>query len=161
MRRIFSRTISDRDSGRRRLALWLIVAVAAPGCRSEHKDRIPEGNTKPPSVRLIEPQSRNIVRIVGQPSFIESYERTSIYPKPSAYIQKWSVQHIADKVAKSDVLATLLRTRSWSSKARDEEGGRLARSGAGTLAKEVVEVAKANVAAAEARLEEAGAILDK
>ena len=44
---------------------------------------------KPPTVRLIQPQVRNIVRRVGQPSFIESYERTSIYPKLTGYIEKW------------------------------------------------------------------------
>ena len=62
-------------------------------------------------MRLIQPRTRNIVRTVGQPSFIESYERTSIYPKPTAYIQKWIVD-IGDKVAKNDVLATLFAP-SW------------------------------------------------
>ncbi len=158
MRRIVSRTISESDSGCRRLALWLIVALAAPGCRSEHKI-VFEGNTKPPSVRLIEPQSRNIVRIVGQPSFIESYEHTSIYPKPSAYIQKWSVD-IGDKVAKNDVLATLFAPELIEQLGTKKAAVLLDRERV-ALAKEVVEVAKANVAAAEARLEEAGAILHK
>ena len=44
--------------------------------------------------------------MIGQPSFIESYERTSIYPKLDAYIEKWKVD-IGDKVKKGDVLATL------------------------------------------------------
>ena len=52
------------------------------------------------------PRSRDIVRIVGQPSFIESYERTSIYPKLTAYIEKWKVD-IGDRVKKGDLLATL------------------------------------------------------
>ena len=99
-------------------------------------------------MRLIQPQVRNIVRVVGQPSFIESYERTSIYPKPTAYIQKWIVD-IGDKVKKDDVLATLfvpeLVEEHGTKKATvvlDQE--RIA------LAKEVVEVAKADVEAAEA-----------
>ena len=154
----FSRTISDRDSGRRRLALWLIVALAAPAAVANRKIEF-EGNTKPPSVRLIQPRSRNIVRIVGQPSFIESYERTSIYPKPTAYIQKWIVD-IGDKVAKSDMLATLFAPELVEQLGTKKAAVVLDRERV-ALAKEVVEVAKANVAAAEARLEEAEAILDK
>ena len=43
---------------------------------------------------------------VGQPSFTQSYERSSVYPKMNAYILKWIVD-IGDKVKKGDVLATL------------------------------------------------------
>ena len=57
-------------------------------------------------MQLIQPEVRNIVRVVGQPSFIEAYERTSIYPKLTGYIEKWNVD-IGDKVKKGDVLATL------------------------------------------------------
>ena len=46
------------------------------------------------------------MRIVGQPSFIESYERSSVYPKMSAYIEKWNVD-IGDRVKKGQTLATL------------------------------------------------------
>ena len=110
-------------------------------------------------MRLIQPQVRKIVRVVGQPSFIESYERTSIYPKPTAYILKWIVD-IGDKVKKDDVLATLfapeLDEELGTKKAAvvlDQE--RIA------LANEVVEVAKAEVKAAAARLKEAEEILRK
>ena len=158
MRRILSRTISDRAAGRRRLVLWLIVALAAPGCRREEKIEFAR-NTKPPTVRLIEPRARNIVRVVGQPSFIESYERTSIYPKPTAYIQNWIVD-IGDKVAKSDVLATLFAPELVEQLGTRKAAVVLDRERV-ALAKEVVEVARANVAAAEARLAEAEAMLDK
>ena len=154
-----SRAADSRSRHRRPpLVLWLMAVLAASGCRHEPEIEF-TGNTKPPAVRLIQPQARNIVRVVGQPSFIESYERTSIYPKPTAYIQKWIVD-IGDKVKKVDVLATLFAP-SWSrSSARRRRpscstGERIA------LAKEVVEVAKADVEAAEARLKEAEAILDK
>jgi len=60
----------------------------------------------PPTVRLIQPPVRNIVRVVGQPSFVDTYEQTAIYPKMTAYIEKWIVD-IGDKVKKGDVLATL------------------------------------------------------
>ena len=83
----------------------LLAALAAPGCHGEHKTEV-KSVSKPPTVQVIRPQVRNIVRRVGQPSFIESYERTSIYPKLTGYIEKWNVD-IGDKVKKDQVLATL------------------------------------------------------
>jgi HlyD family secretion protein len=144
--------------GGRALALFLTAALAASGCRREPEITF-NRSTKPPAVRLLEPQERHIVRVVGQPSFIETYERTSIYPKPIAFIDKWNTD-IGDKVKKDDVLATLfapelveeLRTKQ-ALVALDRE--RIA------LAKEVVEVDKADVQAAEARLSEAEQILAK
>jgi multidrug efflux pump subunit AcrA (membrane-fusion protein) len=110
-------------------------------------------------VRLTRPQVRTIVRTVGQPSFIESYERTSIYPKLTGYIEKWNVD-IGDKVKKGDVLATLFvpelvedfGTKKATVKLDEERV---------ELAKKMVEVADADVKAAAARLEEAKAILAK
>ena len=158
MQRILRNPFSDHRAGCRRLVLWLLAALATPGCHHEKEIEFAT-DTKPPTVRLIQPQARNIVRVVGQPSFIESFERTSIFPKPTAYIQKWIVD-IGDKVKKVDVLAKLfapeLVEELGTKKAAvvvDQE--RIA------LAKEVVEVARADVTAAEARLKEAEAILDK
>jgi len=158
MRRIPAPTFSNRAAGGRRLVLWLMAALAAPGCRHQAEIEFITA-TKPPTVRLIQPQVRKIVRVVGQPSFIESYERTSIYNKPTAYILKWIVD-IGDKVKKVDVLATLFapeRVEELATKKAavvlDQE--RIA------LAKEEVEVARAEVQAAEARLQESEAVLDK
>ena len=145
-----------------RLCRWLLfgllAALAAPGCGHETKI-VFTNDEKPPTVQLIQPQVRNIVRVVGQPSFIESFERTSIYPKPTAYIEKWNVD-IGDKVKKGDVLATLFvpelvedHETKEASIVLDQE--RIA------LAEEMVKVATADVQAAEARLKEAQAILDK
>ena len=108
-------------------------------------------------MRLVQPQVRDIVRVVGQPSFTQSYERSSVYPKMNAYILNWIVD-IGDKVKKGDVLANLfvpeLVEDHGTKKATvvlDQE--RIA------LAKAVVEVATADVEAAVARLEEARAEL--
>ncbi len=158
MRPIHSPAFPDRGTGAHGLALLLMLGLAATGCNREPEIAFPKG-TKAPSVQLIEPQTRNIVRVVGQPSFIESYERTSIYPKPTAFIEKWNVD-IGDKVKKVNVLATLfapelveeLETKK-AAVVLDKE--RIA------LAKEVVEVEKAEVQAAEARLSEAEMILGK
>ena len=96
---------SYRGAARARVVFGFLAGLAAAGCGQQAKIEFTDV-AKPPSVEVIMPPIRNIVRVVGQPSFIESYERTSVYPKPSAYIQKWIVD-IGDKVKKNDVLATL------------------------------------------------------
>src|SRR3569833_2946780 len=78
------------------LVSCLLAALAAPGC-GHHEKAEYTTVSKPPTVRIIQPEVRKIVRVVGQPSFIESYERTSVYPKLTAYIDKWIVD-IGDKV---------------------------------------------------------------
>ena len=161
MRRDLWPMVPYRSAYRCWLLFGLLSALALPGC-SHHKGEGEVGftsATKPTTVQVINPPVRNIVRVVGQPSFIESYERTSIYPKPTAYIQKWIVD-IGDKVKKGDVLAILFapelieedKTRQ-AAVVLDQQ--RIA------LAKEVVEVAKADVAAALARVKETEEILAK
>lgn len=142
----------------RGLAVVAVAALAAPGCGHEDQAHY-VSVSKPPTVQVIHPEVRNIVRVVGQPSFIESYERTSIYPKLTGYIEKWNVD-IGDKVKKGDVLATLFvpelvedfGTKKATVKLDEEKV---------EFALKVVKVAEADVAAAEANLAEAKAILDK
>ena len=134
----------------------LLATLAIPGCHHEKKS--PHGSVaEPPTVQLIQPQVRNIVRVVGQPSFIQSYERSSVYPKMNAYILKWIVD-IGDKVKKDDVLATLFVPELVEDHGTKKATVVLDRERV-ALAKVVVEVAKANVKTAEARLEEARAEL--
>jgi HlyD family secretion protein len=151
-------TVAEHAAPSRRPGSWLVVglaaALAAPGCRHQAEPHAPSV-MEPQAVQLVQPRARTIVRVVGQPGFIESYERSSVYPKMNAYIQKWVVD-IGDKVKKGEVLANLfvpeLVEDHGTKKATvvlDRE--RVAR------AKVVVEVARANVKAAEARLEEARA----
>ena len=67
----------------RRLPLDLLRCpgrAGAPGCG--HQAKVDFSTvSKPPTVQVINPPVRNIVRVVGQPSFIEAFERTSIFPK--------------------------------------------------------------------------------
>lgn len=140
------------------LALLFLTACAAAGCHRDPEISFARA-TGAPKVRLIEPQSRHIVRVVGQPSFIESYERTSIYPKPTAFIDKWNVD-IGDKVSKVDVLATLFAPELIEELQTKKAAVVLDRERI-ALAKEMVEVQKADVQAAEARLSEAETILAK
>ncbi len=138
--------------------LCLLAALATAGCGEEEKSHY-TSVAEPPTVRVVQPEVRTITRLVGQPSFIEAYERTSIYPKLTAYIDKWIVD-IGDKVKKGDVLATLFvpelvedfGTKKATVKLDEERVD---------LASKLVEVAEADVKAAEAQLVEAKAILAK
>jgi RND family efflux transporter MFP subunit len=140
------------------LPLLVAVALAAPGCGHEEKSTYASA-TKPPTVQVMRPETTKIVRVVGQPSFIESYERTSVYPKLTGYIEKWIVD-IGDKVKKGDPLAYLFMpelvedfgTKKATVKLDEERVD---------LARKLVEVADADVKAAKARLDEAKAILAK
>jgi HlyD family secretion protein len=150
--------IPDRSPGGRLPAFWLLAVLAAPGCGHKEKTNY-TSVSKPPTVRLIQPEVRNLVRVVGQPSFIESYERTSIYPKLTGYIEKWNVD-IGDKVKKGDVLATLFvpelvedfGTKKATVKLDEEKV---------ELARKMVDVADADVNAAKARLDESKSIMGK
>jgi multidrug efflux pump subunit AcrA (membrane-fusion protein) len=150
--------VLDRPAALGLAALGLLVALVAPGCHGQRPVTL-KADDKPPTVQVIRPQVRNIVRNVGQPSFIEAYERTSIFAKPIAFIKEWKVD-IGDKVKKGQVLATLFvpelvedHLTKGATVVLDRE--RIA------LAEEVVRVARADVEAAEARLKEAVSILDK
>ena len=71
MRRALWSTVSNRSAGCRRLVFWLLAALVAPGCGHEAKIDFTTVS-KPPTVQVINPPVRNIVRVVGQPSFIEA-----------------------------------------------------------------------------------------
>ncbi len=156
---------------RHRLLLWVAPVIVIGGCLtlwfSWGRSGEPEGKHEaatgsvadPPMVKLLQTPVKTIVRTVSQPSFVEAYERTSIYPKMTAYIEKWCVD-IGDKVKKNDVLAKLFVpewVEDWETKKAtvklDEERVQLARK--------LVKVAEADVKAAEARLLETKAILDQ
>jgi HlyD family secretion protein len=140
---------------------WLalcLLAVSAAGCEKSEEAAAPS-ILEPPMVQLIQPQYRNIVRVVGQPSFVEAYERTSIYPKVTGYIEQWHVD-IGDRVKKGDVLCTLYvpelreeRESRWRTVKLDEERVR--------LAEQQVKVADAQVKSARAALKEAKEIVEK
>ena len=110
-------------------------------------------------VRITRPHTRDISRTVGQPSFVESYERTSIYPKLSGYIKKWYVD-IGDRVKKNQVLADLFVPEVEEDCQTKFEAVELAQERV-TLAEEKVKVANANVKVAKARLQAAKEILDQ
>jgi multidrug efflux pump subunit AcrA (membrane-fusion protein) len=136
------------------VALGLLAALSAPGCH--HKEESHYASVaRPQDVHLVQPEVRRIVRTVGQPSFTQSYERSSVFPKMNAYIEKWLVD-IGDKVKKGETLATLFVPELVADHGTKSATVVLDRERV-DLALKVVEVAKAEVLAAEARLEEAQA----
>ena len=158
MRRAPWLAVSDRWPDCRPFMVWLVVALAAPGCGGKPKSAH-MSVAEPPTVQVIQPSFRKIVRLIGQPSFIESFERTSIYPKLDAYIEKWKVD-IGDKVKKGDVLATLFVPEMVEDYGTKNATVELDKSRI-EQANKLVKVAEANVEAATARLVEAKAILGK
>jgi HlyD family secretion protein len=150
--------VFDRSAGYRGLVVLLLAALTAPGCGHEVKIDF-KTVTKPPTVQVINPPIRNIVRVVGQPSFIESYERTSIFPKLTGYIKEWKVD-IGDRVKKGQTLATL-----FVPELEEDYETKIATVGLDEqrieLALKMVKVAEAEVKSAEASMAEAKAILDK
>ncbi|WP_165223874.1 efflux RND transporter periplasmic adaptor subunit [Aquisphaera insulae] len=136
----------------------LALAFAIAGCSKKEEKAAPSVAT-PPEVQVTRPAARTITRVVGQPSFVQSYERTSIYAKLPSYIEKWHVD-IGDVVKKGDVLADLFMpelVEEWDSRKAtvvlDTEKVR--------VAEKDVEVADAQVKAAAAKLDEAKAMLAK
>jgi multidrug efflux pump subunit AcrA (membrane-fusion protein) len=141
------------------VALCALAALAATGCGHGHHEGEVKSVAEPPSIRVTKPQKRTIVREVGQPSFIEAYERTAIFPKVTGYIEKWYVD-IGDKVTKGQVLADLFVpeiAEDYETKGATVELDKQKVE----LAKKVVLVAKADVKAAEAQLAAAKAILEQ
>ena len=143
---------SRRSAGSAVLARW--PPSSASGCGHEAKIEFKSVAEAPDRAGRSSRTVRTIVRVVGQPSFIESYERTSIYPKLTGYIEKWIVD-IGDKVKKGDVLATLFVPELVEDFETKKATVELDQANGSTLAQKLVEVAEADVKAAEARVAEA------
>ena len=158
MRRNTWPRVLRRCTRARWLVLALLAAMTAPACSRQAPVEAVQASL-PLTVHVTRPEARNIVRVVGQPSFVESYERTSIYPKLSAYIKKWYAD-IGDKVKKNQVLADLFVPEVEEDCQTKYEAVELAEERV-RLADERVKVADANVSVAMARLEAAEKILDQ
>ncbi len=157
MQHAFRPYLQSHSPRRCRLGFWILAVLATSGC-SKEKQKTAPSVSEPPALHMIYPELKSISRVVGQPSFVQSYERTSIYPKVTAFIQKWNVD-IGDRVQKGDVLADLfvpeLREQWETKKATvklDKEKV--------ALALKMVKVAEADVKAAEWHVAETQRVLD-
>ncbi len=141
-------------------ALWLLAALSATGLLRRRRHRSSSWIvSEPPSVQVIRPPVRTIVRVVGQPSFIQAYEHTAIYAKLTSFVEKWVVD-IGDRVKKGDVLAHMFMpelVQEHETKKADV-----------ALAKELIaratnldDEANADVLAAESQVAEAQSIIGK
>jgi HlyD family secretion protein len=153
-----SRWLSGRLILRRLLALSALSMLAASGCGREEKSNYKSVATVP-TVQVLRPPQIDILRKVSQPSYIEAYERSSVYPKMTGYIEKWIVD-IGDKVKKGDTLATLYVPELVEEYGTKKATVKLDQERV-DLALKVVEVARADVKAAKAALDEATAILSQ
>jgi HlyD family secretion protein len=142
----------------RKISCCLFAALALSGCHKRSAHTASPVSDKP-AVRLVRPEVRELVRSVGQPSFIDSYEQTAIYAKLPAYVQKWNVD-IGDRVKKDALLATLyipeLEQECRLKQAQVEMDESLV-----SQAKELVAVAEGNLQAAIAKVAETKADVGK
>ena len=105
-----------------------------------------------PAVQSVKPQRRTITRHVGQPAFIDAFERTSMYPRISGYIRKWNVD-IGDVIKKDQVLAELF--------VPDLEAEYQQKQAEVVQEKAMIDVAEQSVGVAESKLESSRADLEK
>ena len=87
----------------RRVCIMMLILLVG-GC-SRPVPPAPKARLRP-EVRVVAVAKRSIVRISGQPGFIEAYEQTSIYPRVSGVVDKWMVD-IGAVITKEKVLAHL------------------------------------------------------
>ena len=144
--------------GYRWLILGLLAAIAAPGCGHEAKV---EFNTvsKPPTVQVINPPIRNIVRVVGQPSFIEAYRAHLDLSQAHRLYQGMESRH--RRQGQEGSAAGLPLCSRARRRPQDEAGDRRARQRAGPAREEDRRRRRRRRQGGRARLEEAKAILDK
>jgi RND family efflux transporter MFP subunit len=136
------------------VALVLLGVVGLSGC-SPRQPAVAGSVTPVPTVHLVKPETRDLVRTVEQPGFIEAYEQTSIFAKVAGFVSAWKVD-IGDRVGKDDLLATLAipelvaeHEQKLAQVVLDEEQVK--------QAEKLVQVAQSNLQAATAQTAEAEA----
>ena len=133
------------------LTILGLSTLSFAGCSKNTEHAKPSPNM--PEVTLVKAETRNILRTVGQPGFVEAYEQTSIFSKIPGFIEKWNVD-IGDKVKKNQVLATLFvpelveeygfkQATVVLDKVLVEQAERLVDSADGTLKAAIAKVTKA------------------
>jgi RND family efflux transporter MFP subunit len=131
-------------------AALLVVAAGCQQSSSGSPEQAPATEAPARSVTVVRPERKTIRRAVGQPGFIQAFERTSIVAKIPGYINKWNVD-IGARVRKGDVLAELWVPELVSKlRLKEEEVEQ---------AKKALAMAQAQVATAQAQVQEADAAL--
>jgi multidrug efflux pump subunit AcrA (membrane-fusion protein) len=84
----------------------LLLGGVVVGCSKAKSDKT-EHISLIPTVKIVQPDVRDIHRTIAQPGVIEPYEQTAIYSKVASFVQKWNVD-IGAHVKKDDLLVELL-----------------------------------------------------
>ena len=136
------------------LGIWSLVIgcfLTVGGCRQSASElAVPTSavETAGRGVSVVSPERKTIHREVGQPGFIQAFERTPIVAKIPGYVLKWDVD-IGDNIHKDEVLAELWAPEMVSElKVRQELV---------LQAEKALAMAKAQVVTARAQIEEAKA----
>jgi RND family efflux transporter MFP subunit len=90
----------------KRFGLVFLLCGLASGCGQAKADKSTRISLAP-TVKVVQPQMRDIHRSIAQPGIIEPYEETAIFSKVAGFVQKWYVD-IGAKVKKDDLLVELL-----------------------------------------------------
>ena len=137
-----------------RLCLALVFSLTmAVGCHSSpNSSSTPVSDPETPTVRVVTPQRQTLHRPVGQPGFLQAFERTSIVAKIPGYVQKWYVD-LGDQVRKGDVLAELWVPEMVAELKLEQEHVQQARK--------ALAMARAQIATAQAQVQEAEAGLSR
>lgn len=135
------------------------VLLAAYGCQHKPAEKpqaaAPAAEKAPRSVTVVNPQRTTIRREVGQPGVIQAFERTPIVARIPGYVLKWNVD-IGDAIHKDELLAELWVPEMLSQLKLKEEQVEQARKALAAAeaqvnsAKALVQEAKASRARAEA-----------
>ena len=113
----------------RRLVFWLVAALAAHRAAAGKARAAHTSVSKPPTVQIIQPAIRKIVRVVGQPSFIESLRAHVDLSQADRLYREVDRRH-RRQGEEGRRPRHPLRARAGRG-LRDEEGDRQARRGAG------------------------------
>jgi HlyD family secretion protein len=133
-------------------ALAALLPALAAGCSRSAPNDAPAAEPAGRSVRVVNPTTNTIRREVGQPGYIQAYERTPIVSKIPGYILKWHVD-LGDAVKKDQVLAELWVPEMVSELKLKEEKVEQARK--------ALAMAQAQVATAKAHVQEVVAGLSR
>lgn len=82
-----------------------LLAALTTGCGRKQPEA-ESSISSVPSVRVVNPELRDICCTVDQPSFVEAYEQTAIYAKVSGFVKSFRTD-IGQQVKKGDLLAEI------------------------------------------------------
>jgi HlyD family secretion protein len=88
--------------------LWIVLPLCSlvAGCAKVKAEKTARVSLTP-TVKVTQPERRDIRLSIGQPGQIEPYERTAIFSKVAGFVQKWYVD-IGAHVKKDELLVELL-----------------------------------------------------